>query len=635
MKQIQTRRDFIRTTAIAGAAAGFQLPDCFAAIPTAASSPLYALSKSLVEQWAKALLALQVTDAARDADYGGIWCPANKLVHGRVADSIYPFAYMAAKTSDSRYLDASVLLYRWMERRVSQDDGSWLNEPVKGSWKGTTVFTIIAFCETLKNHGAILDPSFKKEMEDRLRKAGEYVYDTFSIDYGNINYPISASYALTLLGTLLDIPKYREKGKMLAKQTLPFFTKEGFLYGEGRPYDQPSKKGCFSVDLGYNVEESLPSLVLYGLFTGDEEVLAAATRSLQTHMEFMLPDGGWDNSWGTRNYKWTYWGSRTSDGCQPAYALLADRDPRFYKAALRNTELLRQCTDGGLLYGGPHYRSHQVPPSVHHTFCHIKALTTILDHGNAEKKYDLPKIVLPREKVYGGRFFNDIQTCLVSTGKFRATVTGYDREYHPDQNGHASGGALSMLWHEHAGPILAASMTDYTLIEAGNMQADNDPLSMPLTPRLEWRTDHNTYRNISDLQAVVSDSNEKGKVMVKTRSRLVDKAQKDPSTGPVHCEVSYMFSAEKVVITFTHDQPENREIRLILPVISRADETVRVLSDRKITVKKARSTVTILSDQLLTRLPVTQQRLFNFVPGLEAVPISAGGGKITIEILVS
>ena len=41
--------------------------------------------------------------------------------------------------------------------------------------------------------------------------------------------------------------------------------------------------------------------------------------SMRTHMEFMLPDGGWDNSWGTRNYKWTWWGSRTSDGCQPAY----------------------------------------------------------------------------------------------------------------------------------------------------------------------------------------------------------------------------------------------------------------------------------------------------------------------------
>ena len=44
--------------------------------------------------------------------------------------------------------------------------------------------------------------------------------------------------------------------------------------------------------------------------------LAVAT-SLRAHLEFMLPDGAWDNSWGTRNYKWTYWGSRTSDGTVP------------------------------------------------------------------------------------------------------------------------------------------------------------------------------------------------------------------------------------------------------------------------------------------------------------------------------
>ena len=73
-----------------------------------------------------------------------------------------------------------------------------------------------------------------------------------------------------------------------------------------------------AVDLGYNVEESLQSLVLYGLLEQDEEVLATVTKALTTHAEFMLPDGAWDNSWGTRSYKWTYWGSRTSDGCQAA-----------------------------------------------------------------------------------------------------------------------------------------------------------------------------------------------------------------------------------------------------------------------------------------------------------------------------
>ena len=83
-------------------------------------------------------------------------------------------------------------------------------------------------------------------------------------------------------------------------------------------------------------------------------MLSKVVASMKTHLEFMLPDGGWDNSFGTRNYKWTWWGSRTTGGCQPAYALLADRDPNFIEAAIRNTKLLDECTVNGVLMGGPH-----------------------------------------------------------------------------------------------------------------------------------------------------------------------------------------------------------------------------------------------------------------------------------------
>ena len=71
----------------------------------------------------------------------------------------------------------------------------------------------------------------------------------------------------------------------------------------------------------------------------------------------MLPDGAWDNSWGTRNNKWSYWGSRTSDGCQPGYGLLAKKSPEFAEAVRRNTRLLKACTHDGLLHGGPMFNS--------------------------------------------------------------------------------------------------------------------------------------------------------------------------------------------------------------------------------------------------------------------------------------
>lgn len=52
---------------------------------------------------------------------------------------------------------------------------------------------------------------------------------------------------------------------------------------------------------------------------------------MNTHLEFMLPDGAWDNSWGTRSFKWTYWGGRTSDGFMGGYYLMAARHPNIWR----------------------------------------------------------------------------------------------------------------------------------------------------------------------------------------------------------------------------------------------------------------------------------------------------------------
>lgn len=628
-----TRRNFIRLTALASTAfAGGAFNNLLASLPS--NDKLSLLSSELLETWINALLPLQITDRSRTEDYGGIWCPACKRVHGRVADAIYPLLYRADKKQDSKYLDSAVLLYRWMEKHVSQPDGSWLNDPEKNSWKGITVFTSIALAETLINHGALLEGNFKNEVGARLKKAGDYISNNFSMTYGNINYPINASYCLSLLGNLLDVKEFRDKGRCFAHEALGFLSKnDRFIHGEGRPFNQPSAKGCYSVDLGYNVEESLPALVLYGKLTNDQEVLEAIVPSLQTHMEFMLPDGAWDNSWGTRNFKWTYWGSRTTDGCQPAYALMADRDPRFYKVALKSTELLKATTHNGLLYGGPHYLAHDVLPCVHHTFCHAKALTTILDHGIHPSKMDVEKLVLPREKIYGSRFFQDIQTSLISVGKFRATVTAYDREY-AMKNGHASGGALTLLWHEKTGPLLAASMNEYQMQEAGNMQPDTDPLSMPLTPRIEFLKG-GKFMNISDLNATMEIKELGNSIVATSNSRLVDQNQNSPASGEIKCQTIYTFQANKVILEFSAESElQGDTVRIILPVISNSTEKIDVISKQLIQIQKKNARLKITSDSNLVILPITGTRIFNFVPGLEAIPLAINHSKCRIEIEV-
>ncbi len=607
------------------------LSEGFALDLPAASNDLYALSQHLVQQWGDALLALQVMDKSHTLDYGGIYCTADQAVHGRVGDTIYPLFYLADKTKNSKYSDAAHLLYEWIERRVSQPDGSWLNEPVAGSWKGTTVFASIALAETLKNHGNLIDTSSKTRISERLIKAGDYIYDNFNIAYGNINYPVTASYGLSLLGTVLDVPKFKHRGKELADEALKYFSpKNNLLYGEG-DIITPSKKGCYSIDLGYNVEESLPALVMYGLLNNDKEVLDAVTQSMQAHLEFMLPDGGWDNSWGTRNYKWTYWGSRTSDGCQTAYALLADRDPKFYKAALRNTQLMQQLTVNGLLQGGPHYAAHNVPICVHHTFSHIKALTTILDYSKANKPIDIAKVSLPRETNYGSRFIADTQTYLVAKNGFKATITGYDKEYKKTKNGHATGGALTTLWHAKTGSILSGSMNEYQIFEAGNQQADNDPHSIALTPRIELRTGGKLYMNISDLNARMEIDQNPDQITINTFSKLVDKDQADPS-AVINCQVSYHFDHQKTSIKFKYDKSEfDGQVKIIVPVISKSTEKVTVLNSKEMTVKKDLAAVKISADQSLITLPSTNGRIFNYVPGFEAIPLSISANEATIR----
>lgn len=633
-----SRRKFIITTATGGvglAMGNINRLVAAAASPFLAGDELYTLSHSLSATWAATLLGLQIKDSSQGADYGGLRCNGTQHIYGRIGDAIYPFMHMARRTGDSRYLDAATLLFRWIETNVSQPDGSWLNE-INDKWKGITAFTVIALCDAIRFHGDLMDPAFKSAINDRLTKAGEFIYTNFNIDFGNINYPVSGAYALSLLGTLQDNPKFKEKGKMLTRQAMKFFSSNNhFLFGEGTPYYEASKKGCFSVDLGYNVEESLPNLALYGLLNKDEELLGMVTASLQTHMEFMLPDGGWDNSWGTRNYKWTYWGSRTSDGCQPAYALLADRDPRFYRVALKNTQLLQRCTVNGLLMGGPHYNTHQVPVSIHHTFTHIKALTAILDHERPTIKEDGKK--LPRENAYGLRYFKDIQTWLIATGKFRATVTGYDREYKAMHNGHATGGALTMLWHEQTGPLLAASMNSYQLVEAGNMQPNTDPHSMALTPRVELTSNGTTYMNICHLDAVVTTRQTKDTYIIQANSRLVDQDQKDPAEGPVYCYTEYTFTPHKVTLTLRCDKVPagyKNKLRIVVPVISSSAEKVLATGNNKLVIQKNKARVTISSGQLLTRLETTGTRFFNFVPGLEAIPLAIYGNSCTIDISV-
>jgi len=636
------RRGFLAVTTLAGAGwlAGRSLPTHAAGITPA--GPFGTDVATLLTDWCEALLKLQYSDASQPEQFGAFRCPACGIIHGRGGDATYPLLHMAARTKRQDFLEAALRAQAWM-RNVDSPDGAWLNDPhVAHSWKGITVFGGIALAESLRHHGTLLDHATRETWSARLRRAADFVNREFHWNnYSNINYPVTASYALTLFGEVLEDARLTARGREFARRSLDYLTKPSrLLYGEGKPYEQRSLKGCVPVDLGYNVEESLQALAQYGLLTGDEDVLGPVVESLKAHLEFMLPDGGWDNSWGTRSYKWTWWGSRTSDGSVPAYALLARREPTFAACALANLAALRACTRDGLLHGGPHYHAHGFAPCVHHTFCHAKALAALLDHPAFEPNL-ITTAPLPRAAACGVRAFPEVQVWLAANGPWRGTVSAYDWfNVKPGMTTHqATGGSLALLWHEKVGAVLSASLADYVLWEPTNMQKLNAP-DFPLTPRVERMENGKRFTNLYDGAAQVAMSEEGGAQIFRVQTRLLAVDGESPADGVTACELIYRLApgAVQIEAAFTGSEAACAACRLVLPVVATAAERATQPTDQRLTVAKVGGVVCLDSATPLLVTDGLDHRVFNPVPGFEAVPVSIppdAAGRCRVSLWVT
>lgn len=550
----------------------------------------------LLKTWCDKLLEYQVSGTGNPRLDGGFLCPACMCIHGRSHDAVYPLLYLADVTGEERYLDAAGRLFDWGGNLVC-DDGSLYND-AQSEWNAITVFTVIGLYESLTHHGHILKPEMKARMEERMAHGAAWIYRTFLGGFvTNINYHASAAAALAMAGHYEGKAGYRELAARLAQSCGEHILDEGCLYGEGKPMERITPRGCRPVDLGYNVEESVPSLLAYARLEKDEVLLEKLKGLLEKQLDFMLPDGGWDNSFGTRNFKWSYWGSRTSDGCHTAYATWGEEAPEFAEAARRNLELLASCTHDGLLYGGPDYRVHEEPPCLHHTFCHAKALAGVLDAWGwsgaeagareageagetgacADGRNDIARTALPSECLAGVKHYPASDTWKIFHGGFIATVTAGDFEYM--KGGHASGGTLTMLWHKSTGPLLLSSMTDYHLFEAHNMQLSRKKSShQSLTPRLELEESGCRYASCYDYQAAVSVRETAEGICVETESWLRNQNQELPE-NPVSAHICILFADNRVRISGQLSgpgcEPGCERARLILPVLGQTQRGYR------------------------------------------------------------
>ncbi|KQC31319.1 hypothetical protein [Flagellimonas eckloniae] len=630
------RRDFAQLSALASMGLLVPLQACRDKVnlehqESGESIPFEALTFQLLTTWSNAMVDIQIDDPEKPEVHGALYCKACNRIHGRCMDAVYPFLYMADKTGAQKYLDAAINVMKWSEN-VSMPDGSWTVVPDPKSWRGITVFGAIALGEALHHHGHVLPKEISDDWTQRLQKAAKFIHENFTIDYSHINYAFTAIYGLNFLGRMFKNVAYINHSRQLADEVPNWLTKPNkLIFGENKPSDEPSAKGLLPVDLGYNVEETLNGLVQYAVLEKDEQLLQLLTESMNGHLEFMLPDGAWDNSWGTRQNKWSYWGSRTTDGCQPAFALMADRNPAFGTAAFLSTELLKRCTVNGLLAGGLHYESHDVKPCLHHTFAHAKSLAFIMD--NTEKLSNISKkTALPRGKGDGIKHFPELDVWLAAKGPWRATVSSYDVIFKKPHSQAATGGSLAVLWHNEVGPIFTASMAEYILVERYNQQPQPNGEDFPLTPRIESNREGKWYSNLFDLKAKVKTNEKNNTLNFEVVTQLTDRER--AILPDSNYQLNYSLSIEKTIIVAkkVNDAPLDKEASLVLPIISPQHEQVVQVSEKLIEIQKKEGTVLVMSSVPLLIVKTKKKRVFNMVPGMEAILVKAVFEKNTNEI---
>ncbi len=583
--------------------------------------------KTLIE-WCDKLCELQVTERPEPYFFGAVLCPACGRFHGRIADSVYPLLTAAKVTGDIKYTKAAENAFAWAEHNVMRENGSMFNDQ-NSNWIGVTTFLCTSIAEALIYCGEAISDEFKEKLKLQLKNCLDFCADYIPNCDTVINYKLSVAGTLAAGAKALGDESYMQKAKEIAKKAPYYFADDGLLWGEFADYTNRkgdaaleiiSPKGCRAVDIGYDIEETIPSLCLYAELAEDKQMKEFLVDKLYAFLPFMLSDGGWDNSFGIRTMKWTYWGSRTSDGCQGAYARFAHIDPMFREVAHRSFMQYVACSKEGMLYGGPMYIEEEELPCTHHLFCHAKSAADMVNLGFT---YDTES-ELPFDKGEIYKYYPSADLHLLRADKWRASVSGFDL---PSPSYKYSTASLTLLQENRYGTIFAASVPNYFLEEVNNQQY---PLHTQYalfeicqcqTPRIT----KDSYSNIYNRECAVEYCNPHQLFTVSGQLKNSN------FQGNINYKMTYQFG-DKVKITSKADE----NATLILPVVAGSHDEVKI-EGNTFTAKRKGCTLTLKANGKITSDYAPHRRNFNPCGGFATYPIKLElqGGKVEeIEISV-
>jgi hypothetical protein len=254
---------------------------------------------------------------------------------------------------------------------------------------------------------------------------------------------------------------------------------------------------------------------------------------------------------------------------------------------------------------------------VHHTFTHAKALADALDAWAPPRTNSAQAAP---EAADGIRFFPEIATWLAVRGPWRATVTRNDWLYQPGV-WHPTGGAISMLYHRKAGPLLAGSLAAYVRVEAANMQPSPDAEDYPLTPRVERVVEGRVFSTLYDLNASVRTKDEGGILTFAVEGEL---CASSGDRGGGRVALNYRISADSVRIEAS--APEGA--RLALPLIALHSENVRQTGAGAIAISNPGALVEVRATAPLELRDGGRSRVFNLAPGFLAAPLTLPLGSV-------